>query len=115
MASNKNTKTLEKPKINRTIELSNNFKKQIKKVSSYKGFNSDKLKNAVELLATGHNLDVSYKNHAMVKTSPQKYQGLYDFHISPNIVVVYGMSDSTITLMYIGSHQDLGLTEELEN
>ena len=56
----------------------------------------------------------NYKDHALAKHSPSKYQGCRDVHIAPNMVIVYKQTDSTVTLIAIGSHQDLGLTESFD-
>ena len=65
-------------------------------------------------IASGVPLDKSYRDHSMVKTSPKHYQGCRDFHYKANICVIYKITDTIIELLRIGSHQDLGLTENYQ-
>lgn len=97
--------------MSKTIEITPSFKKSYKKVSGYKSFKRDKFTYAIDALANGNALPQQYHDHAMSKTSPKRLQGMRDFHVSPNIVVVYKIDKSSIVLYDIGSHQDLGLTE----
>lgn len=95
------------------ILYSNNFKKDLRKVEKYSSFKKDKLKSFVEKLAAGESLPASAKNHKLAPSSPKKYSGMYDFHIAPDIVVIYKNDDSAIILVRIGKHNQLGLTEDL--
>ena len=86
----------------------------MKKVSQYKGFNKNLLTELIDKIAKGEKLDIKYKDHALAKHSPSMYQGGRDFHLAPNIAIVYRLTDQSVQLLAIGSHQDLGLTEALE-
>lgn len=97
----------------RKILYSNRFEKDIKTVKKYPKFNADLIKEYVELKANGKPLPDKAKDHKLIKSSPKQYSGLSDFHISPDICVVYGISGDSIILYRIGKHNNLGLTEDL--
>jgi len=97
----------------REILYTSTFSKDLRKVKSYPAFKADKLKSFVNKLANGEALPDSAKNHPLSKVSPKHYRGMYDFHIAPDIVVVYKMDDTSISLIRIGKHNNLGLTEDI--
>jgi mRNA interferase YafQ len=97
----------------REILYTNAFAKDLKKVKSYPSFNGDKFKGYVDDLANGNQLPMSAKNHKLSKSSPKEYKGMYDFHISPDICVVYNITPVSIKLIRIGKHNNLGLTEDI--
>ena len=67
----------------------------------------------VNKLAKGEQLPDSARNHKMSQVSPKHYRGLYDFHVAPDICVIYKMDDTSISLIRIGKHNHLGLTEDV--
>ena len=71
------------------------------------------LETYVNLLISGQQLPPKSKNHPLAKHSPREYQGCWDFHVLPDIVVVYRMDKDALYLLRIGKHNDLGLTEDL--
>lgn len=95
------------------IYYTNSFKKDLKKVKSYPSFKSDKLKHFVELLANNEQLPATAKNHKLSSVSPKHLQGMWDFHVAPDICVVYKVDDSSVSLIRIGKHNQLGLTEDI--
>lgn len=95
----------------RKILYTNKFKKDLKAVKKYPQFNADVLKSYVSMKASFKELPDKAKDHKLSKSSPQEYSGLSDFHISPDICVIYGMTEDTITLYRIGKHNNLNLTE----
>ena len=95
----------------REILYANSFEKDLKKVKSYKTFKADKLKYFVNKLANGEELPASAKNHKMASNS--HFKGIYNFHVAPDIVVLYKIDDSSVALIRIGKHNNLGLTENL--
>lgn len=99
----------------RDIYTTNNFERDIKKVKNYQSFKPNKLKQYIELLASGEELPANARNHRLSKTSPKEYQGLYDFHVAPDICVIYKLDDSSVSLVRIGKHNNLGLTETMLN
>ena len=95
----------------REILYTNSFKKDLKKVRSYKIFKADKLKSFVNKLANGEELPASANNHKMASNS--HFKGIYNFHLAPDIAVLYKIDDSSVSLLRIGKHNNLGLTEAL--
>ena len=96
------------------IETGGKFEKDLKKVSKYPKFDEALLKQLLDKLANGESLDAKYKDHKLAKHSPGELSGCRDFHLTANICVVYMRTSTSIRLIRIGSHQDLGLTESLE-
>ena len=62
-------------------------------------------------LQRGEQLPVRADNHPLSKSSPKEYKDCWDFHVVPDICVVYRMTDTAIELIHIGQHNNLGLTE----
>ena len=97
----------------RDIYTTNGFEKDLKKVKTYPNFKANRLKDYIELLAGGNELPANARNHKLSKASPKEYQGLYDFHVSPDICVIYKIDDSSVVMVRIGKHNNLGLTEDM--
>lgn len=95
----------------KTIEISPRFKKDLKTVAKYKSFKEERLSDYINTLSDGNELPTSARDHKMSKHSPQEYQGTRNFHVAPDICVVYRMSSDIIYLLRIGKHNDLNLTE----
>lgn len=91
----------------------NAFKKDIKKVSQYKSFNDKLFDEYTEILLKGKPLPANTKDHALSKSSPTRYKGLRDFHLAPDICVIYKQTLDSIVFHRIGKHNNLGLTENL--
>lgn len=66
-----------------------------------------RLNDVITKLSQGESLPESYKNHPL----RGKYEGLFDCHIFPNVVLIYGISENTVSLTRIGTHNKLELTE----
>ena len=97
----------------RTIQYTNQFKKDIDKVQQYPSFSREIFIEYTEILAKGEKLPPKAKDHKLSKSSPKKYQNLKDFHISPDICIVYDLQKDSIILHRIGKHNTLGLTEDM--
>lgn len=95
----------------REILYTNTFKKDMKKVKAYSDFKSDKLKSFVDKLVNGEKLPETARNHKMASNS--HFKDFYNFHVAPNIVVLYKIDDTSISLYRIGKHNHIGLTENL--
>ena len=95
----------------RKIELSPRFKKDLKLVGKYPNFKKYKLSDYINMVAAGESLPDNARDHKMSKHSPQEYQGTRNFHIAPDICVIYRMDDTAVYLLRIGKHNDLNLTE----
>ena len=99
----------------RDIVLTTKFKKDMKALSKnqraakYTAILTDYLAR----LQRGEKLPEKAKNHPMSKSSPREYQGCFDFHVAPDICVIYRMTKTAIVLIRIGQHNNLGLTENI--
>lgn len=100
----------------RKIVVTSKFSKDMRRVAKSPRFQkyAFKLESYVQLLQTGEKLPPEARNHSMSKASPREYSGCYDFHVAPDICVVYRMDKDTIELVRIGQHNNLGLTENLD-
>jgi addiction module RelE/StbE family toxin len=93
------------------IKFTNQWAKDLKNVRSYPGYSEAKFAKYRDMLANGEKLPVNCADHPLAKQSPEKYRGLRDFHLSPNICVLYDRTDDEIIFHRIGKHNILGLTE----
>lgn len=94
--------------------VSSQYKKQYKKVKTYPAFDEQKFRKILNALCSDMILDPSWKDHAL-KNVPKKLKGIRDIHVAPNIILLYRKTGNQIELIAIGSHSDLGLTEELNS
>ena len=101
----------------RKVITAPNFNKDLKPLKKHTRRNElfSNLEQYVNLLITGQQLPIKAKNHPLSKHSPSEYKGCWDFHVLPDIVVVYRMDADALYLLRIGKHNDLGLTENLQN
>jgi addiction module RelE/StbE family toxin len=101
----------------RDLVLSTKYKKDIKALSKTPRFKkySALLIDYLACLQRGDSLPEKAKNHPLSKSSPKEYKGCYDFHVVPDICVIYRMKNDAIELVRIGQHNNLGLTENFEN
>lgn len=92
------------------VIVKNNYKKQLKEVSKYPDYNEALLKEYIEKLRNNEKLPERAKDHKLALHSRAEYQGCRDFHLSPDIVVVYRLTQDAIELIAIGKHNKLQLT-----
>ena len=97
----------------KTLDFSTRFKKSMKKVRDYKTFKRNKYDEVIDCLVKGTPLPVIYDDHKTAKHSDKDMQGMRILHIAPNICMIYKLTDDSVYLYNIGSHQDVGLTEDL--
>ena len=93
----------------KTIHKTSKFKKDFKQ---YKNDNKVKIKldEALSYLECGKELPASFKNHPL----QGKYKGSFDCHLYPDVVLIYAISNDSISLSRIGKHNKLELTETLK-
>ena len=88
------------------IILTTAFKKELKRI---KKRNKDlaKLTEVVNKLAAGLELDVKYKDHALINNL--RFKDCRECHIEPDWLLVYKRNNSELTLLLIetGTHSDL--------
>ena len=88
------------------IILTSAFKKELKNI---KKRNKDliKLTEVVNKLASGQELDIKYKDHALVNNL--RFKDCRECHIEPDWLLVYKKNKKELTLLLIetGTHSDL--------
>lgn len=94
-------------KMSRQIFYSGKFEKDLKKVKRQPKYNDKLFQSLINKIANGETLDPKYNDHKLVKHSARGLNDCRDFHLAPNIVVVYRLTDTSIELVRIGSHSDL--------
>lgn len=94
----------------RTIVFTKTFKKSMKDVRSYPAYKEKELDDALKTLANGGSLPTRMEDHPMVKHSAGYLNGARVFHLRPNLVVVYRMTDEVIEVLNIGLHNKTKLT-----
>ena len=85
-----------------TLVLSNNFKKQYKKVKDL-----DKIDEVIDKLARCEPLDLKYRDHNLI--NDKYYKNCRECHIEPDWLLVYQYEDDKLNLLLIatGSHSEL--------
>lgn len=93
------------------------FNKDFKLVKKHERFSEIKknLEAYTNMLANGEQLPAKAKNHPMARTSQKEFKGCWDFHVLPDMCVIYRMDKDALYLLRIGKHNNLGLTENFEN
>ena len=98
----------------KTVTFSPKFKKSMKDVRSYKNYKENELKAALDILANGGKLPENMHDHDMAKQSREELRGARVFHLRPNLIVVYKMTDDSIEVLNIGLHNKTKLTSSLK-
>ncbi len=91
----------------RTIERTNKFKRDYKRISAgaYRDLD-DLLLQAVTLLAQDAPLPRRFRDHALAG----EWDDHRDCHLKPDLILIYRKPDAdTLQLVRLGSHSDLGL------
>ncbi len=88
------------------IKYTKSFKKQLKKVIK-QGKDIDKMLDVVEQLSEGKDLDIKYRDHALIDN--KYYRGCRECHIEPDWLLVYKYNHNELYLFLVetGSHSDL--------
>ncbi len=86
------------------IRFTSQFKKDLK-LAKKQGKDTDKLFEAIEMLANGKALPTKYRDHDL----SGDYKGCRECHIEPDWLLVYEIIEDVLVLMLyrIGSHSDL--------
>ena len=88
------------------IILTTAFKRELKVIKKRKK-DLDKLTEVVNKLASGHELDTKYRDHALANTL--RFKDCRECHIEPDWLLVYKINKNELTLFLIetGTHSDL--------
>ena len=86
------------------IKTTKKFEKDLKLMSK-RGYKIELLKEVVDKLANGIELEQKYKNHNLVGN----WNGYKECHISPDWLLIYLIEDDVLvlTLTRTGTHSDL--------
>ncbi len=86
------------------IKFTNQFKKDLK-AAKKQGKDSEKLFEAIEMLANGEPLPSKYRDHGLTG----EYKGCRECHIEPDWLLVYEVIEDVLVLMLyrVGSHSEL--------
>ena len=86
------------------IVPSNQFKKDMR-LAQKRGYDLDKLKTVIKLLADGTPLDSKYRDHLLTGN----YGGYRECHIQPDWLLVYQINEGKLVLFLsrTGTHSDL--------
>lgn len=87
------------------VKRGSQFKKSFKRVRQYPGFNKERFDLVVRLLSFGEALPEQYRDHALTGFMT----GLRECHLAPDILLIYTIENSilTLTLINIGKHSQL--------
>lgn len=86
------------------IVSSTQFKKDLK-LAKKRGYDIDRLRDIVNLLASEKALDEKYRDHALTGN----YRGFRECHIEPDWLLIYRVTDQELELFLFrtGTHSDL--------
>ena len=95
-----------KAKTKYIVKYTNDFKKDIKRIKK-QGKDLEKIKNVINKLANGEELEEKYKNHML--TNSKRYKNCGECHITPDWLLVYKINNNELILLLFatGSHSEL--------
>ena len=86
----------------RTIRRTSQFKKDVKRMKK-RGKDLSKLKEVLEKITRGQELEARYRDHVLVG----QYRGTRECHVEPNWLLIYELGQSDVVLIRTGTHTDL--------
>ena len=92
-----------------SITFTSRYKKDAKTYKHDKKFKNE-LKDVLYLLQYDLPIPEKYNNHPL----HGEYEGEWDIHVRPNLVLIYHITDKEVMLVRIGTHNKLGLTESIQ-
>lgn len=87
----------------RSISRTTRFKRDYKSLTRSVAGLDAMLAEAIAMLANGEALPDRYRDHSLI--GDQK--GYRDCHLRPDLVLIYALSETELTLVRLGSHSDL--------
>ena len=86
------------------VDFSNQFKKSYK-LAQKRGLPVDRLLEVIKVLASGKDLDIKCKDHALIGN----YKGFRECHILPDWLLIYKIEKNRciLYLLNTGTHADL--------
>jgi len=88
-----------------SVHYTTRFKKSLKRAKQLPAFKSEKLKEAISILAHGNSLPPEFKDHRLTGNM-KKFR---ECHLAPDIILIYETDDGILilTLVNIGNHSQL--------
>jgi len=86
----------------RTIRRTSQFKRDVKRMKK-RGRDLGKLKEVLEKIISGQELEAKYSDHALVG----QYKGTRECHIEPDWLLIYELAQNEVVLIRTGTHVDL--------
>ncbi len=88
------------------IQVTSKFKSDYKKIKR-QGKDINELISVLEVLASGEELALKYKNHKLI--NDKNYKDCYECHLSPDWLLVYRKHEKNLILLLVGtgSHSEL--------
>jgi len=87
----------------RKIFVTNRFKKDLKKAKKNAKQDTEKLLEAIKILAGSGSLPEATLSHQLVGN----WQSKWECHVQPNFILIYEVSEKVLRLERCGSHSDL--------
>lgn len=86
------------------LEFTNQYLKDLR-LARKRNFDESKLNDLIELIISGEEIPVKFKNH----TLKGNFKGFYECHISPDWLLIYSKQETIklVTLIRTGTHSDL--------
>ena len=86
----------------RTIRRTSQFKRDVKRMKK-RGRDLGKLKEVLEKIIGGQQLEAQYRDHVLVG----QHKGTRECHIEPDWLLLYELAQSEVVLIRTGTHADL--------
>ena len=86
----------------RTIRRTSQFKKDVRGMKK-RGRDLSKLKEVLEKIISGQELEVKYRDHALVGP----YKGTRECHVEPDWLLICELAQNEVVLIRTGTHADL--------
>jgi mRNA interferase YafQ len=84
------------------IARTSRFKRDYKRYQNYEGL-KDLLKEIIDYLVNGNSLPVKCKDHQL----KGELNMCRECHITPDVLLIYSIDNSTLFLIRLGSHSEL--------
>ena len=86
----------------RTIRRTSQFKRDVKRMKK-RGRDLGKLKEVLEKIISGQQLEAKYCDHVLVG----QYEGTRECHIEPDWLLIYELAQNEVILIRTGTHAGL--------
>ena len=86
----------------RAIRRTSQFKRDVERMKR-RGKDLSKLKEVLEKIISGQQLEAKYSDHALVG----QYKGTRECHVEPDWLLIYELAQSEVVLIRTGTHADL--------